>query len=67
MNLNELIEMLEELRETEGGAEVKIAYQPNYPLCAYLAGVTYIDGTVYLAASEMDEYAPGAVYEEVSA
>lgn len=44
MTLDELIERLEEIRETHGGsAEVALAVQPNYPLRERLRGVAFAD------------------------
>lgn len=47
MTLDELIEQLQEIRDTQvdgGSIEVRIAFQPNYPLAADIATVTFLDG-----------------------
>ena len=62
MKLSELIELLNDQAQAAGDAdpEVRIAYQPNYPLAANVAAVTAIVGeenrgrndlTIWLAAS----------------
>jgi hypothetical protein len=43
MNIQDLIEALTELAEDNPDAEVRIAYQPNYPLAAYVQNVTVVD------------------------
>lgn len=62
MTLNELVEVLTCLAETEGGREVRIALQPNYPLAADLAAITLLDGKVWLAASDADGYTSGLAW-----
>lgn len=45
MNINEMIDALEELREELGGeAVVMLATQPNYPLRAHVSGVVRLEG-----------------------
>lgn len=45
MTLDELIEQLTEMRDRQNGdVEVRIAYQPSWPLAGYVANVAYVDG-----------------------
>ena len=66
MDINELIEQLEDLRDqcAELGItpEVQIATQPNYPLSSGVDAVTYYKGTVYIAAEDGNEYAPSEAW-----
>lgn len=66
MRLYELIEQLQELAETEAGADVLVATQPRYQLAYSLAGVHYDDATgrVWLAVGDQAED-PYSVPEEV--
>jgi hypothetical protein len=77
MKLSELIEQLEHQLKFEGDLEVRIAYQPSYPLAAYVESVTLVEADedepdtesiVWLAASEGvyredSPYAPKAAWE----
>lgn len=82
MNLNELIDTLTELRmelaakrdcdEDEAGrAEVKMAYQPNYPLSADVGSACALSYqgmpggyVVYVAEGGNSEYAPKGAWGE---
>ena len=47
MTLGELIERLEEIRDDLGeDLEVRMAYQPNYPLTATLGAITTLNAEV---------------------
>lgn len=62
MRVRELIELLEEL---DPDMEVKIAYQPNYPLCAEADDVREADGKVYICQlNSRNDYAPPGLYDE---
>lgn len=72
MTVGELIEILEEY---EPETNVKIAYQPNWPLSTDVSFVKKANGTdyyrreiesVYLcqSASGGGEYAPGSIYRD---
>jgi hypothetical protein len=67
MKLVELIAELEHLAEYAGeDAEVMIATQPSYPLQAYVATVTLVGDTIYIAEGGQpwsDPYAPRAAWE----
>ena len=80
MRLSELIELLELHQQAAGDAdpEVRIAYQPNYPLAAEVSAVTKISGeancggdepTIWIAASSgvnsysENPYAPQAAWD----
>lgn len=58
MTIDELRELIEDL---PGDAEVKIVYQPGWPLMSDVEGTTF-DGTLWLGA-EADDYAPRDVAE----
>jgi hypothetical protein len=70
--LNDIIEMLEDIRDNDdgaGSAEVRLAMQPNYPLAFYLANVCWDSSkkVVWLASSEgncAEPYAPRAAFED---
>ena len=66
MILYNLIAILQEIAETEGGADVQIATQPRHPLAFTLGGVHYDDATgrVWLAVGDHAED-PYSVPEEV--
>lgn len=63
MTVEQLMELLEEM---EPEAEVKIAYQPNYPMEATIDTIKEVDGTVYIRQDPYagNDYAPAQVYEE---
>ena len=65
MELNELIETLEEFRDSPKGAslELKVAQQPSWPLAASIEAVTRIGNTLWIAAREDGEYAPKSAWE----
>lgn len=78
MKLSELIEQLQDHLKFEGDLEVRIAYQPSYPLAAYLESVSLVEADddderatesiVWLAASETvshrhSPYAPKAAWD----
>lgn len=63
MRVKELMELLEEM---DPDAEVKIAYQPNYPLEASIDTIVDVDGKVYIRQHPFgrNDYAPADVYGE---
>lgn len=63
MTVAQLMEILEEM---DPNAEVKIAYQPNYPMEAPVDTVREVDGTIYIrqAPNSANDYAPEDVYVE---
>lgn len=66
--LSELIAELQEIQDALGDAEVRIAYQPQYPLSAPIANVTYVERdeeqtVVWLATGAQDANAPYAPHE----
>ena len=62
MTVRDLMEILEMFDED---AEVKLAYQPSWPLCAAAASVKKKDGVVYVCESEYggNDYAPRCLFE----
>ena len=55
--VSELKKILEDYEaEGKGDMSVRVAVQPNYPMAAYVAAVTRVGDTLYIAASEQDEY-----------
>ena len=65
MELNELIETLEEFRDSPQGAslELKVAQQPGWPLAASVETVTRIGNTLWIATREDGDYAPKSAWE----
>ena len=65
MELNELIETLEEFRDSPQGAslELKVAQQPGWPLAAGVETVTRIGNTLWIATREDGDYAPKSAWE----
>ena len=59
MTVRDLMEILEMFDED---AEVKLAYQPSWPLCTAVASVKKKDGVVYVCESGYggNDYAPPA-------
>lgn len=60
-------ELKELLEDFDDDAQLRVAYQPGYPLAAQLQEVTRIGGTLWLAASsgvDYDEspYAPAEAF-----
>lgn len=62
MTVRDLMEILEMFDED---AEVKLAYQPSWPLCAAVASVKKKDGVVYVCESGYggNDYAPHCLFE----
>ena len=62
MTVRDLMEILEMFDED---AEVKLAYQPSWPLCAAAASVKKKDGVVYVCESGYggNDYAPRRLFE----
>ena len=57
LTVSELKGMLEDYEaEGKGDMPVRVAVQPNYPMAAYVAAVTRVGDTLYIAASDQDEY-----------
>jgi hypothetical protein len=67
MKIQELIAELEHLAEYAGeDAEVMLATQPQWPLQAYVATVTLVGNTIYIAEGPSpysDPYAPRVAWE----
>lgn len=74
MTLTELIDELLSLRDDEGvpgDTEVRVAYQPNYPLSAECDTVTFVaktddaseGGQLFLAETGRNDYAPRCAWE----
>jgi len=72
MTLKELIDALEELSATlpeEGETEIKVAFQPNYPLSARISCLSVVGGpeeggdcTIYIGAGGAEDYAPRSAF-----
>ena len=74
MTLNDLITELEIMEEAHGpNTEVRLAYQPTYPLEARIKHITELESSnnedgepgaacVYIAGESTENYAPGFVY-----
>lgn len=61
MNLDEMIEYLQDLREVmPGSTPVVAALQPSWAKQAELRNVAAADGVVYLDAGGHEEYLPSA-------
>lgn len=62
MKVRDLMEILEMFDEN---CEVKLAYQPNWPLCTKVASVKKKDGVVFICESGYsgNDYAPGGLFE----
>ena len=62
MTVRDLMEILEMFDED---AEVKLAYQPSWPLCTAVASVKKKDGVVYVCESGYggNDYAPHCLFE----
>ena len=61
MRVYELIELLEEL---DPNMEIKIAYQPHWPMQAAIGDVKDAEGTVYICQVDpANDYAPQGLYE----
>ena len=67
MKIAELIEELEHLAEYAGEeVKVMIATQPNWPLQSFIATVTLVGDTIYIAEGHQpysDPYAPRAAWD----
>jgi poly-beta-hydroxyalkanoate depolymerase len=69
MNINEIIERLEEMRDELGGeVHVRSVIQPNYPLLADLLTVTAVTEkektTVYIGIGEARQYGSDIHYAD---
>ena len=64
MKVEQLIEFLEEM---DPDAEVRVAYQPNYPISAPVDTIREVDGVIYIrqAPGMPNNYAPEDVYVEL--
>lgn len=61
MRVHELLEILEEL---DPNMEIKIAYQPHWPMQATIGEVKDAEGTVYICQADAgNDYAPEGLYE----
>ena len=62
MKVRDLMEILEMFDEN---CEVKLAYQPNWPLCTKVASVKKKDGVVFICESGYggNDYAPSDLFE----
>ncbi len=64
MGIDELIETLEEMRDSyDGRLGLMVAQQPGWPLAATVEAVTRIGGTVWIATREEGGYAPHAAWK----
>ena len=65
MDLNELIETLEEFRDSPNGAglTLKVAQQPSWPLAADVLTATRIGNTLWIATREDGDYVPKSAWE----
>lgn len=63
MTVRELMEILEEL---DGDMEVKLAYQPNYPMMVEASHVKVCNGKAFICQSGYggNEYAPGHLFDD---
>jgi hypothetical protein len=68
MNITQLIEELEYLKETVGGdAEVRWAAQPQYPFEYSIdETIVHVQNVVYLAEGSQIGYLPGKAAKELS-
>lgn len=71
MTLDELIERLEDLRDSygiSGDSRVSGAFQPNYPLTARISAITAIEGdadtTIYIALDDAREYGTRSMWSD---
>lgn len=71
MTLDELIERLEDLRDSygiSGDSLVSGAFQPNYPLTARISAITAIEGeddvAVYIALDDAREYGTRSMWDD---
>lgn len=68
MTVEQLIEVLQNMPQE---AQVRIAYQPNYPLSSALAGVKHDEGDdegigiVYLCEGGDNQYARKSLWEDM--
>ena len=63
LTVSELKEMLEDYEaDGKGNMKVRVAVQPSYPMAAYVAAVTRVGDTLYIAASDQDEYITGKAW-----
>ena len=62
MKVRDLMEILEMFDEN---CEVKLAYQPNWPLCTKVASVKKKDGVVFICESGYggNDYSPSGLFE----
>ena len=62
MTVRDLMEILEMF---DPNAEVKLAYQPNWPLCTEAASAKQKDGVVFICESGFggNDYAPRCLFE----
>ena len=62
MKVRDLMEILEMFNPD---SEVKLAYQPNWPLCTKVASAKKKDGVVYICESGFggNDYAPRCLFE----
>lgn len=70
MRLSELIEALEDLRETEGDdCEVRLATQPSWPFECSIGEVQLVEldggNVIYIAVDEQLGYLPGQAAEDL--
>lgn len=66
MKAYELLELLQDLCETNPNMEVNIAYQPRYPLCAEAASLKVAHGKAYICESAYggNGYAPHRLFDD---
>lgn len=71
MTLDEMIERLEELRDSygvSGDSRVSGAFQPNYPLIARISAITAIESedsvSIYIALDDAREYGTRSMWSD---
>ena len=68
MTVNELIADLKQMafEYDAGEAEVRIAYQPTYPLMVGVGRAIVADGVVYIAEGGVDGYLPEDAVDQLN-
>ena len=57
MTVSEMISRLERIREEEGDLEVRMTYQPNYPLQSHIRGIAT---SSEIADAKFEDEEPGS-------
>jgi len=61
MTVSEMIQRLERIRDEEGDLEVRMTYQPNYPLQSHIRGIAT---SSEIADAKFEDEEPGSVPED---